>query len=809
MTSSPIEDVFADSVATALLGDSSPHEFPRFLLRMCLQFDVRETALQHRNRAYRLEAQLWDLVWELISYRASLKTQPPSPGPALPPVPPPFVSNAPYLDTYLTHDTQMAELWRVDNWLRTNLVDLDANRQALGTQKWAHTRLSMQRSNIPLFTPMTPPKSPVLSSIDPDAPIRENKPLHTEDAAADAAFFRELYYLVLARRDAEALALCQDTGNWTAYMALQGLSEYADPLADGEGDGHVTGIKNRSLWRQRCIALSTQTEGYESAFYEFLGGGVTRGLEANFGKWEESFLVLVEAFLVRKLEERVAELRGTSFVGDAVVKQFSGIGELLGVLNETPGLEAALIHNLRVLMSLVITDSLENTFASFLARDVNKRVLQAGSGEWYTDLDDSITDLSPEVVEEDEEEDYEETESELEQILAQDENYDNFSSYLVRVLAHLAMYVDKVMGSRTTEAYKSALIRLYLRRLFKKGFYRLIPVYIAVLEEPEERVRIYGYYLSKIHGPVNREVQLRALSEFDFGDAQAILENAVQRGIFTWGGGDNLKVMEDEAVGEREQYLYRSIEWLTKGHLLYRKAVYYSVRIFFDLLFRGKIAACVAFYREFKFGEIVKKADMENTIAMVEEGSETEGSESSTTDEGEGAKNEYEVSRAVLMELLHVVKEGFIRIVEFEQFLAERGLDYTKETEYSALRSRRWIGLKTELKERFIDPLRALVEKLGHTDFGEESERFKVLYVPYFVISLHKMLVNTRFCDVVDLLDSVGFIGGSSFMREAVDLCVFVAEEGLGDYFVKAGRMGEYLGLVGECAAEGGSILYK
>lgn len=850
------EQEFAELLYSFLLADNEVDQFelPKAFAKITSEIDVKLLQRQSLNKNYSLESKFWDLVDLLVGFRNSEQHN----IDVIESLSKRFNSNSSFLDNYLSNDSNLKEIWLIITWIRSNLMFLEIDSWKAENNKWLNTKLALQENNVPqLFSkgPSSNQKVNLVQSLDYDATVREEKTLASSDLANDATFYKKLYYLVIARQDSQALELCQQTNNWTYYMILQGLNDYIDPsidvnLNDADSDDAPQGIKNKYLWRRACFQLSQISENvHQKALLEYLSGAVTNNLALNNKSWEISLLVYLNAFLVNNMEKYLILIDKVADTDPFIVPELSrveSVNDILIELASTPSLKDASDNNFRLLMGSLMLNNIPNFIESFLSEEFNAKVLQAAdvSNDVYSDLDDDLTDLTDDsdITYKDQDGDYEESYEELETILAKDPNYDNYNIYLLRVLVHLTIYSKIIDNTSVWSGTLTALIQLYLKKLFKKGLFNLLPIYIKFLpaETPEDAYaqrKIYSYYLSKIILKENRAEQIKTCQYLGLPNLRETLIDTVDLVINKYNDyylsfiDDNKgSIIISDNITDIDRTFYGSIDWLLKIGNLNHVVVNYVNQIFVKFLLSGKINSLLEFAKSYSFKEIIKKADVEVDIFTAK--FKTQYKNESDTDieidtNGEILNNDnyvsdrYKQNKKFLLNILKLVDEGFAILHQYEEYLIEKNLNPVRANSKSSIinDANNWKNeiIKEDLTAKFITPVKNLIinnlVKLDISDDEFVNTTFKNLYVPYFIISLHKILVNSRFCDVHSSkkdttkdLENLSTVASDSFLKQAIQLSVLVAnsKNQFIKYFLETNRLKEYLKLIAECSALAG-----
>ncbi|KAJ1985737.1 Nucleoporin nup84 [Dimargaris cristalligena] len=157
-----------------------------------------------------------------------------------------------------------------------------------------------------------PSPVPMVSCLDPDAPIREGLPLHHEDETYEADLLDTLFQYIRRGRLEEAIDLCYESGMPWRAASIRGGLMYHDsqlegtPLEDGPtgAQADVGGTLHRTLWKASCAQLARDTElpAMERAIYAALAGVLAAVLPAC-PTWEDQLWAYYTAMLEHQVEE--------------------------------------------------------------------------------------------------------------------------------------------------------------------------------------------------------------------------------------------------------------------------------------------------------------------------------------------------------------------------------------------------------------------------------------------------------------------------------------------------------------------------
>ncbi|XP_071392851.1 LOW QUALITY PROTEIN: nuclear pore complex protein Nup107, partial [Centroberyx affinis] len=149
---------------------------------------------------------------------------------------------------------------------------------------------------------------PLVTELDPDAPLRQQRPLADLDREDDARLLKNLFSLIRAGMTEEAQRLCKRCGQAWRAATLEGWKLYHDPnMTSGSAELQpVEGNPHRGIWKACCWRLSEeeQLNRYERAIYAALSGNLKQ-LLGVCESWEDCvwafFRVTVDSLVEQEL----------------------------------------------------------------------------------------------------------------------------------------------------------------------------------------------------------------------------------------------------------------------------------------------------------------------------------------------------------------------------------------------------------------------------------------------------------------------------------------------------------------------------
>uniref|UniRef100_A0A9J7XC30 Nuclear pore complex protein n=1 Tax=Cyprinus carpio carpio TaxID=630221 RepID=A0A9J7XC30_CYPCA len=220
---------------------------------------------------------------------------------------------------------------------------------------------------------------PLVTELDPDAPIRQKRPLADLDREDDTRLLKNLFNLIRAGMTDEAQRLCKRCGQAWRAATLEGWKLYHDPNINGGGELQaVEGNPHRSVWKVCCwrMAEEEQFNKYERAIYAALSGNLKQLLPVC-ESWEDTvwayFRVMVDTLVEQEicssglgseeLEELPREFLETNWTLEKVFEELQAT-ESKRVLDATK----EHYHLIQKLVILGDLDGLLEEFSDWLGR---------------------------------------------------------------------------------------------------------------------------------------------------------------------------------------------------------------------------------------------------------------------------------------------------------------------------------------------------------------------------------------------------------------------------------------------------------
>ncbi|KAI8907441.1 nuclear pore protein 84/107 [Powellomyces hirtus] len=221
-----------------------------------------------------MEANTWKLIRSLIRLRIQESTVAPMD----------LGESTDELSDQAIHKGLISSEYREDMTIRQWLEETAPEFQPVETRRgyWPHTVKHINNSRLGLSTPA----GDVVTESDPDAPFRQQKNLHADDAEYDANLHRTVYEYIRRGRIGDAMDLYEACDQPWRAASLRGGMLSNDP--DVDDPSQKVGNQNRDLWKAVChqIASNDRIDPFERAIYA-ISIGDTQNAAPVCKLWED------------------------------------------------------------------------------------------------------------------------------------------------------------------------------------------------------------------------------------------------------------------------------------------------------------------------------------------------------------------------------------------------------------------------------------------------------------------------------------------------------------------------------------------
>ncbi|PSN53012.1 Nuclear pore complex protein 107 [Blattella germanica] len=395
----------------------------------------------------------------------------------------------------------------VIDWLERNASDSLENDARLQhftdkTVAWENTLHQLQSKSeiIPYLS-----RRPIVTKIDPDAPLRENKPLHDIDMEDEARLIREVFIHIRCGKLQEAQSLCVHTGQEWRAAALEGWRLYHDPNYDlqrglnADEKLPVEGNPNRDIWKLMAwqMAEDKRMPIYARATFAALSGHLS-ALTSVCKTWEDFLWAYLRVAVDIRVEKeiRASSIRHYVELPDTYWSNEMDIEEVFSELAAKKDVylqkESDMLHKVQ----------------QFLIMD-QVGVLMEEMERWLkvrTELD----------------------------------------SQKLRFLAHLILFL-RIIGRAEKDHIGYAIIEAYVKELMEMREPELVAHYVSALPQ-DDQITLYAEFLADITETAEREQALSAAE--DAGLDIETITKAVVENIRNQESRDEVTTLQPEITKE-------------------------------------------------------------------------------------------------------------------------------------------------------------------------------------------------------------------------------------------------------------------
>ncbi|XP_012874060.1 PREDICTED: nuclear pore complex protein Nup107 [Dipodomys ordii] len=179
---------------------------------------------------------------------------------------------------------------------------------------WENTLHTLKQRQLPSYIGSV---RPLVTELDPDAPIRQKMPLDDLDREDEVRLLKYLFTLIRAGMTEEAQRLCKRCGQAWRAATLEGWKLYHDPNVNGGTELEtVEGNPYRRIWKISCWRMAEEElfNRYERAIYAALSGNLKQLLPVC-DTWEDTvwayFRVMVDSLVEQEIRTSVMTLEET------------------------------------------------------------------------------------------------------------------------------------------------------------------------------------------------------------------------------------------------------------------------------------------------------------------------------------------------------------------------------------------------------------------------------------------------------------------------------------------------------------------
>ncbi|XP_060107665.1 nuclear pore complex protein Nup107 [Heteronotia binoei] len=380
---------------------------------------------------------------------------------------------------------------------------------------WENTLHILKQQHLNTFSGSS---RPIITELDPDAPIRQKLPLDDLDREDDARLLKFLFTLIRAGMTDEAQRLSKRCGQAWRAATLEGWKLYHDPNVNGGAELEpVEGNPYRCIWKISCWRLAEKEvfDKYERAIYAALSGNLKQLLPVC-DTWEDTvwayFRVMVDTLVEQEIRTSVMNTEET----EELPREF-----------------------------LQTNWTLEKVFEELQATD-KKRVLEENQEHYHVIQKFVILGNVDGLMDE------------FNRWLSKDRNV--LPGHLLRFMTHLILFF-RTLGLQTKEEVAVDVLKIYVQRLICEKQTDLIAFYVSHLPQDVGIVQ-YAVFLEDVTEIEQRHHCLELAKEAGLDVAtitKTVVENICKKDASEFTHHD---LAIDSGTTEEDRLKIDVIDWL-------------------------------------------------------------------------------------------------------------------------------------------------------------------------------------------------------------------------------------------------------
>lgn len=376
------------------------------------------------------------------------------------------------VDKLFEHESSTRQCQIIVDWLEKNMQD--KLEDLLASEKlhfqsnslyWEHTLHDLSQLRMQNKDPSI--SANLVTEIDPDAPIRQQRALSSLDQQDEEQLLVYMFRFIRAGKLEEAQKLCCDQGHFWRAATLDGWRLWHDPNYFNEQESNeilpAEGNPDRDLWKINCWSLSEDNgcSVYEKAIYASLSGHLKQLLPAC-NSWEDNLWAYFKTLVDVRVELEIRSQPRTK-------------GDFLDLPEDYWKQEslnpADIIRSLENHSNMDIRRQGEDIYRSFQSKVI------------LNQFDQLLLQMK--------------------KIIDSNKN----DPHLYRCMAHFVLFLQSV-GIQTEEVICIEVIHKYVQILIEKKQPKLVAIYTSRLP-PQMQIDVYAQFLLGIENEGEREAYLK------------------------------------------------------------------------------------------------------------------------------------------------------------------------------------------------------------------------------------------------------------------------------------------------------------
>ncbi|KAK7861733.1 hypothetical protein R5R35_008705 [Gryllus longicercus] len=429
------------------------------------------------------ERETWRLIYALYKDRLSNQDEMEQGGDRTQAITSHVLSEKEVVQELYKNDCSIRESQLVVDWLEQNALHCEEDQIRMQhytdkTVAWENTLHQIQNESLNISYSSS---RPVLNKLDPDAPLRERKPLHDLDMEDEEKLIKGVFREIRYGRLEEAQNLCFHCGQPWRAATLEGWRLFHDPnyadLSNSSGEKlPVEGNPNRDLWKLMAwnLASDTRLPLYARATHAVFCGHLN-ALEGVCETWTDLLWAFLKVMIDVRVEKeiRATVLRSYVPLPDEYWQNKLTLPEIFTKIaaSKKAAISEGAANPDHIVQTCIILNDIPHLMAKML--------------EWVPSAD----------------------------------------AQFLRFMAHLVLFY-RSCGFAEIDEVGDSILEAYVKVLMKKGDPQLVACYVATLPQ-EDQVKLYANFLENITEENERTACLTAAEDAGL-DIEVITKRVVE-----------------------------------------------------------------------------------------------------------------------------------------------------------------------------------------------------------------------------------------------------------------------------------------
>ncbi|XP_045190526.2 nuclear pore complex protein Nup107-like [Mercenaria mercenaria] len=388
--------------------------------------------------------------------------------------------------------------------------------RAVGYENARH-RLQNQQMGVP-----TGAERNLITELDPDAPVRQNKLLDDLDKEDEDRLLQYIFVCLRAGQLEKAQKMCLDCGQAWRAATLEGWKLFHDPNFEGLGPEcqrkAIQGNPHRDIWKTVCwnMAQDARVSTYEKAIYSALCGNL-RGILPVCKSWLDYVWAYFRVLVDRKVED---EIRLKTTINRS--------------LEALPGEYWEKNLTTRSVFKEIEANDVMQKEAGGLYHLIQKYVILGDVS--------GLLDLLYERVR---------------------QQGQDISLHTLRFMAHFVLFL-RTSEQNTKEELCNSILKCYVERLIREKHYGLIAYYVSKLPK-NAQVHWYALFLEGITNKDERQHYLDLAEDAGLDLAavtKKVVENIRMKSDVDFSRIHEMQDSVDTVISEEDRHKIEAIDWL-------------------------------------------------------------------------------------------------------------------------------------------------------------------------------------------------------------------------------------------------------